>query len=86
MSKYELEKKYKDISICEYNNRITRLRKEKMKLMQETQMIQMKIEKVQRYKVEFCEKVLGGHTLREEVESGIYGETFKVCSTCGLEV
>tara|TARA_B100000900_G_C20382893_1_gene635314 strand:- start:484 stop:624 length:141 start_codon:yes stop_codon:yes gene_type:complete len=46
----------------------------------------MKIEKVQRYKEEFCENVMGGHTLRDEVESGIYGETFKVCSTCGLEV
>ncbi len=86
MSKYELERKYKDISICEYNNRISRLRNEKMKLIQETHKIQMKIEKVQRYKEEFCENVMGGHTLRDEVESGIYGETFKVCSTCGLEV
>jgi hypothetical protein len=76
---------YKKLAICEYNNRISSLRKEKMEYIMKTEEKAKEIKQVQILKQTFCKSV-GGHTFREELEDGLYGERYKVCTTCGLEV
>ena len=81
-----IEVSYKSVSICEYNNRISRLLKTKLEYMKKVEEIQKEINNTQRLKQDFCNVTLGGHTLREEREDGPYGERYRVCSTCGLDV
>ena len=90
MSQYneniEKESLYKSIAICEYNNRISRLLKEKLEYMKKTEEIQKEINYTQTLKYDFCKGTLAGHTLREEREDGPYGERYRICTTCGIEV
>lgn len=83
--KLKEQEDYKKFAICEYNNRISRLRKEKMEYIMKTEEKGKEIKQVQILKQNFCRSV-GGHILREELEDGLYGERYKVCTTCGLEV
>lgn len=79
------QEEYKKHSICEYNNRISRLRNMKLEYMKKTEEKECEIKEIQMRKHNFCKSV-GGHNFREEIEGGIYGERYKVCATCGLEV
>ena len=80
------ERKYKVLSICEYNKRITLLRKEKVEHMKKVEEIQCEIKKMENRKQEFCKSSLGGHTYRTVIEEGPYGERYRVCISCGIEV
>ena len=84
--KRTIDRNYKSIAICEYNNRISRLRKEKLEFMKKTVELQNNINNIQNIKQQFCSEVLDGHVFREEVENGLYGDRYSVCITCGLEV
>ena len=83
--KLDDQEQYKKLAICEYNNRISLLRKKKMEYMKKSQEKSIEINEVQKLKQDFCYNV-GGHSFREEIEEGIYGERYKICTACGLEV
>ena len=78
--------KYKTLAICNYNSEISRLRNLKVEHMKELEELDRKMKLTEEKKRNFCKVTSGGHTLREEVEEGIYGERYYVCTTCGLEV
>lgn len=84
--KFDHEKIYKELSICEYNKRISQLRKIKLDYMKKAEDIQHEIKKIDVLKKEFCRSSLEGHTFRTIIEDGPYGERYRVCSICGLEV
>lgn len=83
--KYYLDQ-YKSLAICDYNSEISRLRKLKVNHMKEMEELDRKIRLTEEKKRTFCKVTSGGHTLREELEDGIYGDRYYVCTTCGLEV
>jgi len=83
--KIKEQEEYKKYAICEYNNRLNRLRNMKTEYFKKIEEIGNEIKVVQNHKHNFCSSVRG-HTFREELEDGLYGERYKVCTTCGLEV
>ena len=56
-----------------------------LEYMKKTEEKECEIKEIQMRKHNFCKSV-GGHNFREEIEGGLYGERYKVCATCGLEV